>query len=309
MRLSEETTLKIADYLILSSTNTLETGIYKGKAGHALSLFELAALIDNENIEQAAFNIIKEALLTRTQNINFKEGLSGLGHVLLYLIKYNFIDADFRELFGEKDDLILNSNNTDVDILPYLILRNDDYTDSRILNIICDIINFNIDFFYYKLDNGIWHYLQNKNDITSLLCDFYRKLYILREHDIISKINFTSKIEQFYRFVYSKINHLQLTPEGKLYLNYPKIRKVKIAFSKEELAVMDFPQLIRLCLLSARNKELVFDNPFKNIDDTNFENILYSSTKMKIENILQFVLYYITVHKQDTFKRVFNTFV
>lgn len=309
MRLSEETILKIADYLILSSTNTLETGIYKGKAGHALSLFELAALINNENIEQAAFNIIKEALLTKTQNINFKEGLSGLGYVLLYLIKYNFIDADFRELFWEKDDLILNSNNTDVDILPYLILRNDDYTDPRILNIICDIINSNIDFFYRKLDNGIWHYLQNKNDITSLLCDFYRKLYILREQNIISKINFTSKIEQFYRFVYSKINHLQLTPEGKLYLNYPKIRKVKIAFSKEELAVMDFPQLIRLCLLSARNKELVFDNPFKNIDDTNFENILYSSTKMKIENILQFVLYYITVHKQDTFKRVFNTFV
>lgn len=102
---------------------------------------------------------------------------------------------------------------------------------------------------------------------------------------------------------------MQLTPECKLYLNYPKIRKVKIAFSKEELAVMDFPQLIRLCLLSARNKKMVFDNPFKNIDDTNFENILYSSIKMKIENILQFVLYYITVHKQDTFKRVFNTFV
>ncbi|RNC64979.1 lanthionine synthetase LanC family protein [Proteiniphilum sp. X52] len=99
---------KLVDYLLLNACSINSSGLYNGKAGIAWALFEVARYLQDEYIEDQAFDLLQEALISKTDDIGFENGLSGIGHVLIYLIKNDFIDADFDELFGEKYEKILS---------------------------------------------------------------------------------------------------------------------------------------------------------------------------------------------------------
>lgn len=105
--IKEATIRKLVDYVLINACSVNSTGLYNGKAGLALSLFEVARYLQDEYIEEQAFDLLQESLLTKNKNINFENGLSGVGYVLLYLIENKFVDADFEELFGEKIEKIL----------------------------------------------------------------------------------------------------------------------------------------------------------------------------------------------------------
>ncbi|WP_420187415.1 hypothetical protein M1B74_01310 [Bacteroides pyogenes] len=92
---------KLVDYLLLNAYSVNSSGLYNGKAGISLALFETARFLQDEYIEEQAFDLLQESLITKNNDIGFENGLSGIGYVLLYLINNNFIDADFDELFGE----------------------------------------------------------------------------------------------------------------------------------------------------------------------------------------------------------------
>ncbi len=66
--LSSKVIQQIANYLLLNSIAIDSSGLYKGKAGHALCLFEIANFISDNQIEDAAFDILQEALLSKTNN-------------------------------------------------------------------------------------------------------------------------------------------------------------------------------------------------------------------------------------------------
>jgi hypothetical protein len=96
----ENNIVKLVDYILLNAYSVNSTGLYKGKAGLSLCLFEVARFQEDEYIEGHSFDLLQEALLTKNGDIGFENGLSGIGYVLLYLIENKFVEADFHELFG-----------------------------------------------------------------------------------------------------------------------------------------------------------------------------------------------------------------
>lgn len=100
---------KLTDYVLLNAYSVNSTGFYNGKAGLSLCLFEVARMLNDEYIEDHAFELLQEALLSKNGDIGFENGLSGIGYVLRYLIDNNFVNADFEELFGENKLNISNS--------------------------------------------------------------------------------------------------------------------------------------------------------------------------------------------------------
>lgn len=105
---------KLIDYALLNAYSVNSTGLYNGKAGLSLCLFEVAKMLTNEFIEKHAFELLQEALLSKNEDISFENGLAGIGFTLLYLINNQFIEGDFEELFQDQFTKILaDINKTD----------------------------------------------------------------------------------------------------------------------------------------------------------------------------------------------------
>lgn len=94
--------LKLAEFVLLNAYSVNATGLYNGKVGLSVCLFEVARCCRNEKLEDHAFELVQESLLTINTDIGFESGLSGIGHTLLYLIRNEFLEADVDELFGTK---------------------------------------------------------------------------------------------------------------------------------------------------------------------------------------------------------------
>lgn len=105
--ISESHIRKLTDYILLNSASTSSAGIYNGKAGVAITLFEVAKVLHDEYIEEQAFLLLQESLLTKNKDVGFGDGLCGIGYVFAYLLRNRFVDADFYDLFGDKHNLII----------------------------------------------------------------------------------------------------------------------------------------------------------------------------------------------------------
>lgn len=105
----EDRVRKLIDYILLNAYSVNSTGLHNGKAGIALALFEIAKHFQDNYIEEQAIELLKESLLSKNGNICFEEGLSGIGYVLLYLIKNKRIEADFDKLFGKSLNKIIST--------------------------------------------------------------------------------------------------------------------------------------------------------------------------------------------------------
>lgn len=92
---------KLTEYVLLNAYSVGSTGFYNGKAGISLCLFEIAKVLDDNYFEEHAFELLKESLLSKNEDIGFENGLSGIGYVLRYLIEHEFIEGEFNDLFGD----------------------------------------------------------------------------------------------------------------------------------------------------------------------------------------------------------------
>ena len=70
---------KLCDYILLNAYSVNSTGLYNGKAGFALCLFDVAYKLHDEYLEEQAYELLQEALLSRNEDISFENGLSGMG--------------------------------------------------------------------------------------------------------------------------------------------------------------------------------------------------------------------------------------
>ncbi|MCC8146070.1 MAG: hypothetical protein LIO93_06470, partial [Bacteroidales bacterium] len=95
--------------------------LYKVKIGVALWLVELADSLNEDKIEEHAFEILQEslALSKKKIDISFNNGLSGIGFSLFYLIKNQLLDADFNELFEQQTHTVLKQIKILSDLNPY----------------------------------------------------------------------------------------------------------------------------------------------------------------------------------------------
>lgn len=102
MEINEALIKKAVEHVMLNSGSVSSSGLFNGKAGMSLALFEVARFLEDEYIEDQALQTLQESLLTKTNDPGFENGLSGIGYVLLYLTKNKLVEADFDELFGDK---------------------------------------------------------------------------------------------------------------------------------------------------------------------------------------------------------------
>ncbi|MEA5009485.1 lanthionine synthetase LanC family protein [Clostridium tyrobutyricum] len=113
---------KLVTHIISNSDSLDNVGLYYGKTGISLALFEASRYLRNEVVEDKAFDILQQSLIFKDQNYSFENGLSGVGYVLCYLINNRFIEADFDEIFGKQFENII-SNFEDIDKNPHKLLN------------------------------------------------------------------------------------------------------------------------------------------------------------------------------------------
>ena len=100
--LNNQESKKLSEYVLLNACAVSSSGLYNGKSGMTLSLFEAARYLNDEPLEDHAFELLEETLLVNSEDIGCENGLSGVGYVLLYLIDNEFIDADFDDFFENR---------------------------------------------------------------------------------------------------------------------------------------------------------------------------------------------------------------
>lgn len=97
---------KLSDYLILNGYSKNSSGLYYGKAGIAVGLFELSRYLNDERIEDHAYELLNQSLISKTEVCSLEKGLSGIAYALRYLVENSFVEADANELISDKLDKI-----------------------------------------------------------------------------------------------------------------------------------------------------------------------------------------------------------
>ena len=123
--MTNETNIRnIVDYILLNACSVNSSGLYNGKVGMALALFEAARYLQDDGIEENAFTLFQESLIRteKSNDLSFENGLSGIGYALIYLITNQFLDADFDEIFKSQNEKII-SNFEDIDKSPQKLLN------------------------------------------------------------------------------------------------------------------------------------------------------------------------------------------
>ena len=97
----------IADRILGNVKKMDSTGLYNSIAGLSLSLFVASEYLQDDEIYNAANDLLSESLLIRNNDISFENGLSGVGYALLYLVENNYVEADFDEVFGKQYETVI----------------------------------------------------------------------------------------------------------------------------------------------------------------------------------------------------------
>lgn len=127
---------ELIDYILLNTYKVKSNGLYNGKAGLSLSLFVASDYLQDERLEDKAFDLLQKSLITKSKDFSFENGWSGIGYALLYLIENKLLEADFDEIFGEQHEEIIKSyKNIDKEPIRLINSLQVIYYFSKILNI------------------------------------------------------------------------------------------------------------------------------------------------------------------------------
>ena len=201
---------KIIDCIRQKSGTINSTGLYNGKAGLSLSLFVAATSLCDEQLEDWAFDLLKESLIIKNNDSDFENGLAGIGYVLLYLTENNYLEIDFDEVFGKQyEEIIKSFEHIDKNPLRLITsfqaiyflskVNNIKKEDSRIQMIIKKIFEglelFLITQFHDFTDI---HYISNKNAVLNI-----HKTY-LKLVDYSGYTHFSRTLLEDYAALYRK---------------------------------------------------------------------------------------------------------
>lgn len=193
------------NFVLLNLYALADVSLCHGKAGVALLLFELYRCTNEEKYEEYAYELLKEVLVYEIESKTFASGCAGIGYLLQYLIKNDFLDADYEELYFDRHRKVLEEIEENAENLLY---NKYDYADFL--------------FFIQTLSVGIDSNEQEKfkniivlNILSHLLCFQTGDLNVVKASDffhysssILSICNVT-RIEKKYtaRFI-NKIMHI-----------------------------------------------------------------------------------------------------
>lgn len=218
---------KLVDYILLNACSVNSSGYYSGKAGMALALFEAARYLQDEYMEEQAFDLLQEALLSKTNDISFENGLSGIGYTLLYLIENNFIEADFDELYHEQFEKIITNFNEiekqpsqllmEIRMIYFLAASKRLHPDERVCKIIRRIFEANELYLVIQFsDFRDINYISNKNRVLEVFENYLKAVYDCK---------------------YSEYSRVVLSDYAKLYRSGRIISSFRVAYYLEKLDV------------------------------------------------------------------------
>lgn len=221
---------KLVDHILLNASSANSLGLYNGKAGLSLSLFEASRYLQDESIEERAFHLLQEALLGKSKDCSFENGLSGIGYVLLHLIKNKFVDTDFDEIFGKQYDKIIEAFSriekeplkllNSMKVIYFLFnLNSIKREDQRINEIIEKLFEgvelyLSIQFYDFKDIN----YINKKTDVLNIF-ETYLKLVVYSDYGKVS-----AYVIDAYVKLYTSGRIMSSLPVG-YYLNEIKVKK------------------------------------------------------------------------------------
>ncbi len=97
-----DTLRTLADYVRWNAPAVGGSGLYDGRAGLALCLFECAALLGDEVLEQSATTLLRQALAAEVGDAGFERGQAGIGFALAYLTRRGLVEASYDDLYGRQ---------------------------------------------------------------------------------------------------------------------------------------------------------------------------------------------------------------
>ena len=203
------TAADLVEYLVRNTDNEKLAGLYNGKAGLSIALFSASKHLQDEKIEDLAYTLIQEALVIKTNDFSFENGLSGIGYALLYLIENNYIEADFDEVFGAQcNEIIRFFENIDKnpDLLVnlftviYFLSKVDRVKDDKRIRLIIKKIFEGLELFFiiHFLDFYDFHYIGIKTDVLNIYKTYLRLI------DYSGYTDFSRSVLEDYAALYRK---------------------------------------------------------------------------------------------------------
>lgn len=322
VKLSENIIGQIAAYIIQNSAALTSSGLFDGKAGHALCLFEIGRLTLDEKIEDSAFQIFQEALLSKTQSITFDNGLSGIGYVLLYLIKHKHIEADFNDLFEKQHLHIMkvietsSYNASNISVLPYLVIYREvvkeDFVrvNKAIESLIDNAIRETSDFLVPEKWFGCTSKLAVVTRLNQLTQAIFRLLSLTNckwgDHSLLA--TFMQQLQHLYMHSYVALDmetfyyiHV-ICSRYDIDITFPDI---PIEIDSIELSTMNLSKIINLHILHHLDSSMLRPDtplPFDALDDTIIEDCIYrfiGSNNLLCtydSGLLRIMIYYALLH-------------
>lgn len=97
----------LSNYIMLKSIGMGKAGLYYGWSGISISLFESSRILNDKYMEDFAFTLLQQSLTYKNLPVNFRDGLSGIGYALMYLIHHQFVKTNFKHIFQEQEEQIV----------------------------------------------------------------------------------------------------------------------------------------------------------------------------------------------------------
>lgn len=105
----EQQIRKIADYLLLQSSNMREVGLFHGKMGVTVALYMYSAKYDDPLMEEYAWDLFQQVYeaVHVDMPVGIESGLAGIGYGTTLLRKYGLVDCDLNEILMDVDFKIM----------------------------------------------------------------------------------------------------------------------------------------------------------------------------------------------------------
>lgn len=295
----DEELRSLIDYLLLNATATQVPGLYNGKSGVALTLFEASQILHDEYLEEQAVNLLQEALVTSCEDISFENGITGIGYVLLFLIKNKFIECDFDEIFKSKHLYILNAikdSNTllvNPSIVYYLDLFIDVFPyEKEIIQPLCQAIfdkkekslfltiqklmendfslnryNCMVSFHKYLFDLVHCRFVEPNIELIGLYLEAYSKSIFISNYSIsimISTLLSSKKDSYILRLKEINDEMLSCAIRGFYIQREPLNKLIETVYLSDKFCNSDFIIKIKKAIIQNSNKDQLESYLFKN---------------------------------------------
>ena len=162
---------QLTDKLLSSELSSYPPGLFHGKMGLTIYLYQLSKNEANPKYHSIADNLLNEILLRDLSShhpIDVEDGLAGIGLGVTWLIKNRFVEGDLNEVLEDIDNAIYRriafqedqshiSPTQLLHLIGYLSIRKKEQTDANLRTVYQDLIIKALNMLYAKIDDDFFN--------------------------------------------------------------------------------------------------------------------------------------------------------